>query len=163
MFSFGMVSVILLLYLNAVGIKEELGVLLSGIVFGDVFITFFLTTRADRFGRKKTLIVGTVLKLFAGIMFALCKPNMKLYSRQKAKLIHFEFFFWSQQLPISGSSSWRERSVWYHLVEEKLVHFWPRSKPPSSSSSQSPRKKSKHLSSLPSTTWLDTWQPHWAE
>jgi hypothetical protein len=45
MFSFGMVSVILLLYLDKIGITTDLGLLLAFTVIGDVLITLFLTTR----------------------------------------------------------------------------------------------------------------------
>jgi hypothetical protein len=33
-------------------------------------ISLFLTTRADQFGRQKTLIIGALLMLLAGVTFA---------------------------------------------------------------------------------------------
>jgi MFS family permease len=44
---------------------------MSLILLGDLVITMYLTTHADRFGRKRTLAIGALLKLFTGISFAL--------------------------------------------------------------------------------------------
>lgn len=50
-----------------VRLKEaEIGGLFTGILIGDLVITLILTTRADSFGRKKTLLIGALLMLFAG-------------------------------------------------------------------------------------------------
>lgn len=42
----------------------------SGIVFGDVAISLVLTTQADKFGRINTLMIGALLKLITGIVYA---------------------------------------------------------------------------------------------
>lgn len=71
MFSYGSLSVVLFLYLAEMGFKEfEIGKLLTYILLGDLAITMWLTTSADRFGRKKTLVIGALLKLFTGVVFA---------------------------------------------------------------------------------------------
>ncbi|CAF0953254.1 unnamed protein product [Didymodactylos carnosus] len=71
LFSYGFLSVGLLLYLTEVGYSQsQIGVLFTGILIGDLVITLFLTTRADRFGRRNILIVGALLKIGAGLTFA---------------------------------------------------------------------------------------------
>jgi predicted MFS family arabinose efflux permease len=43
----------------------------SLIAIGDIIISLILTTRADKIGRKKTLIISAILKIFAGVSYAL--------------------------------------------------------------------------------------------
>lgn len=70
MFAYGLLSVVLVLYLVEVGLKEwEVGLLLSLTLAGDTAISLWLTTTADRFGRRRTLIVGAILMVLAGIAF----------------------------------------------------------------------------------------------
>ena len=72
MFSFGAISVIFIDMLTSKGIQEQqIGYLQSLVAFGDIVISLFLTTRADKLGRKKTLIFGACLKVFAGLTYAL--------------------------------------------------------------------------------------------
>ncbi len=71
MFAFGAISVVFLVTLANKGIsKENIGLLQSIIAIGDIFVSLILTTRADLFGRKKTLILGALLKVFAGVAYA---------------------------------------------------------------------------------------------
>ncbi|MDB5389920.1 MAG: major facilitator superfamily 1 transporter [Planctomycetaceae bacterium] len=70
MFAYGLLSVVLVLYLVEVGLKEwEVGLLLSLTLAGDTVISLWLTTTADRLGRRRTLIVGAILMVLAGIVF----------------------------------------------------------------------------------------------
>ena len=70
MFAYGLLSVVLVLYLVDIGLKEwEIGLLLSLTLAGDIVISLWLTTNADRLGRRRTLIVGAVLMVLAGIAF----------------------------------------------------------------------------------------------
>jgi len=70
MFAYGLLSVVLVLYLIEVGLKEwGVGLLLSLTLAGDTVISLWLTTTADRFGRRRTLIVGAVLMALAGLVF----------------------------------------------------------------------------------------------
>lgn len=70
MFAYGLLSVVLVLYLVEVGLKGwEIGLLLSLTLAGDTAISLWLTTTADRLGRRRTLIVGAVLMVLAGIAF----------------------------------------------------------------------------------------------
>jgi MFS family permease len=72
LFAYGFLSIILVLYLTSVGLGDvQVGLLLALTLVGDTIISLFITTRADRVGRKRMLIVGAVLMLFAGTVFAL--------------------------------------------------------------------------------------------
>lgn len=72
MFAYGFLSVSLMLYLKAVGLNEEqIGILLTMTLLGDMVISLWITTAADRIGRKRMLILGATLMLMAGIVFAI--------------------------------------------------------------------------------------------
>jgi len=72
MFAYGFLSVVLVLYLAQLGLSEGLiGLLLSLTLIGDAAISLWMTTRADRLGRRRILIAGAGLMLFAGVLFAL--------------------------------------------------------------------------------------------
>lgn len=71
LFGYGLLSVILVLYLAEVGLEEaQIGLLLTLTLLGDTAVSLWLTTRADRFGRRRTLVVGAVLVVLAGAVFA---------------------------------------------------------------------------------------------
>lgn len=71
MFAYGMLSVILVFYLTGVGLSEsQTGLLLSLTLAGDTAISLLLTTQADRIGRRKMLITGSLLMAGAGLAFA---------------------------------------------------------------------------------------------
>ena len=71
MFAYGFLSVILILYLASIGISEHrIGLLLTLTLLGDVVVSLFLTTRADAFGRRGTLIGGAILMAAAAAVFA---------------------------------------------------------------------------------------------
>jgi len=70
LFCYGFLSVILALYLVQVGLSEQqIGLLFTLTLAGDAGISLWLTTSADRFGRKRTLIVGALLMVGAGVVF----------------------------------------------------------------------------------------------
>ena len=74
LFAYGALSVILVFYLVSLGLTEaEVGLLLTLTLAGDIAISLLLTTRADRIGRRRMLIVGAVLMAGAGIAFASTK------------------------------------------------------------------------------------------
>jgi MFS family permease len=74
LFAYGFLSVILVLYLAELGLKEtEIGLLLTLTLIGDTLISLWITTNADRIGRRRMLIIGAVLMVFAGILFALTR------------------------------------------------------------------------------------------
>lgn len=71
MFAYGFLSVSLALYLTRVGLSpEQVGVLFSLTLVGDAAISLWLTTHADRLGRRRVLALGAVLMLLAGVAFA---------------------------------------------------------------------------------------------
>lgn len=74
LFCYGFLSVILALYLAEAGLTEgQIGLLLTLTLVGDAFISLWLTTSADRFGRKRTLILGALLMAGAGVAFILTR------------------------------------------------------------------------------------------
>jgi MFS family permease len=71
LFAYGSLSVVLVFYLVGVGLSEpQTGMLLTLTLVGDTVVSLFLTTRADRIGRRRMLIVGAVLMAAAGLVFA---------------------------------------------------------------------------------------------
>ena len=71
LFAYGSLSVILVFYLIGLGLTEaQTGILLSLTLVGDVVVSLYLTTRADRVGRRRMLIAGALLMVAAGIAFA---------------------------------------------------------------------------------------------
>ena len=72
MFSYGFLSVVLVLYLAGLGFSEgRIGLLLTLTLVGDTLISLWITLHADRLGRKKMLLLGAALMMAAGIPFAL--------------------------------------------------------------------------------------------
>jgi MFS family permease len=71
MFGYGALGVILVLYLAAAGLDAgSIGILLTLTLVGDTLISLALTTKADRIGRRRTLIAGALLMAVAGAVFA---------------------------------------------------------------------------------------------
>jgi MFS family permease len=71
LFAYGSLSVVLVFYLVGVGLsQQETGVLLTLTLVGDTVISLAITTRADRMGRRRMLIVGALLMTAAGLVFA---------------------------------------------------------------------------------------------
>src|SRR5439155_752220 len=69
--AYGSLSVVLVFYLIGVGLSEpQTGLLLTLTLAGDTVVSLFLTTRADRIGRRRMLIVGASLMAAAGLVFA---------------------------------------------------------------------------------------------
>jgi MFS family permease len=78
LFCYGFLSVVLALYLAEVGLTEgQIGLLLTLTLVGDALISLWLTTSADRFGRKRTLILGALLMMGAGVAFVMTR-NLSL-------------------------------------------------------------------------------------
>jgi len=71
MFGYGLLAVVLVLYLDAIGLSAgDIGLLLTLTLLGDAAISLWLTTHADRIGRRRVLLAGAVLVLAAGLVFA---------------------------------------------------------------------------------------------
>ena len=74
MFGYGFLSVVLVLYLTQAGLSEtQIGLLLTLTLIGDTIISLWITTHADRIGRRRMLIAGAFLMIFAGVLFALTR------------------------------------------------------------------------------------------
>src|SRR6266498_2731130 len=74
LFCYGFLSVVLALYLSQAGLTEgQIGLLFTFTLVGDAGISVLLTTSADRFGRKRTLILGALLMAGAGVAFVLTR------------------------------------------------------------------------------------------
>jgi len=72
LFAYGFLSVILVLYLAEMGLShEQIGALLTLTLIGDTAISLWITTNADRIGRRRMLSVGAGLMILAGVLFAL--------------------------------------------------------------------------------------------
>ncbi len=70
LFGYGFLSVVLVLYLTELGLTEgEVGLLLTLTLIGDTAISLWITTHADRIGRKRMLIAGAGLMILAGLLF----------------------------------------------------------------------------------------------
>jgi MFS family permease len=71
LFAYGSLSVVLVFYLVNLGLSEaQIGVLLTLTLIGDTVLSLYLTTQADRIGRRRVLMVGAVLMATAGLAFA---------------------------------------------------------------------------------------------
>ncbi|HEY2584557.1 MAG TPA: MFS transporter, partial [Tepidisphaeraceae bacterium] len=70
LFAYGLLSAVLMFYLAAIHVDERRsGLLLTLTLVGDTVISLWLASRADRAGRRLTLIIGAVLMAGAGIVF----------------------------------------------------------------------------------------------
>src|SRR6202162_3570430 len=74
LFAYGSLSVVLFFYLIGLGLNaSQTGLLLTLTLVGDTVISLYLTTRADRIGRRRMLIVGAILMAAAGLAFAVTR------------------------------------------------------------------------------------------
>ena len=72
MFAYGLIAIILGLYLVQVGFSDtQVGLVLSLTLLGDAAVSLPITIIADRLGRRRMLLVGAGLMIFAGVVFAL--------------------------------------------------------------------------------------------
>jgi MFS family permease len=77
--AYGALSVVLVFYLTALGLNEaQAGLVLSLTLAGDTVISLLLTTQADKFGRRRTLIAGAFLMAGAGFAFAFTRNYLLL-------------------------------------------------------------------------------------
>jgi len=79
LFAYGALSVVLVLYLTSLGMgTEQIGVLLTLTLMGDTVVSLWLSTRADRIGRRRVLMIGAALMTAAGMAFALTRNFLVL-------------------------------------------------------------------------------------
>ncbi|HEX2863907.1 MAG TPA: MFS transporter [Deinococcales bacterium] len=71
MAAYGALAVVLAVYLAGLGFTPAaIGLLMSLTLVGDTFVSLLLSTRADRWGRRRTLAVGALLVILAGAVLA---------------------------------------------------------------------------------------------
>jgi MFS family permease len=71
LFAYGALAVVLVFYLTSLGFStSQTGLLLTLTLVGDTAVSLYLTTRADRIGRRRMLIIGAMLMALAGLTFA---------------------------------------------------------------------------------------------
>ena len=74
MFAYGASSLILALFFAELGFADSrIGLFMTLTLLGDVVLSLLLTLVADRVGRRRTLIAGSVLMIVSGAVFALCE------------------------------------------------------------------------------------------
>jgi MFS family permease len=74
LFAYGFLAIVLALYLAQVGLNDtQIGLVLSLTLLGDAAISLPITIIADRLGRRRMLLVGAGLMVFAGVVFALTR------------------------------------------------------------------------------------------
>src|SRR5688500_19892690 len=79
LFCYGFLSVVLALYLSEIGLTEaHIGLLFTLTLVSDAIFSLWLTTSADRFGRKRTLLLGALLMAGAGIVFVITRNYILL-------------------------------------------------------------------------------------
>jgi len=79
LFCYGFLSVVLALYLAQAGMGERIiGLLFTLTLVGDSGISLWLTTSADHFGRRRTLLVGALLMAGAGLIFIFTRNPLLL-------------------------------------------------------------------------------------
>jgi MFS family permease len=72
--AYGLLSVVLVLYLAALGLSEaRIGLLLTLSLVGDVAVSLWMATSADRLGRRRMLALGALLMVLAGAAFLLTR------------------------------------------------------------------------------------------
>ena len=71
MMAFGMAALVMGIFLWRSGNKgTQVGTFMSLTLLGDAAISYFLTLNADRIGRRKVIMIGSLLMALAGSVFA---------------------------------------------------------------------------------------------
>src|SRR5687768_16937659 len=74
MFAFGLLSVILALYLIELGFTEQqVGLLFTATLVGDAVVSLMMAATADRVGRRRMMMIGTALMIGGGAMLAITR------------------------------------------------------------------------------------------
>lgn len=70
LFAYGFLSVVFALYLAALGLtNQQVGLVLTLTLVGDAILSLGIATVADRLGRRRMLMLGAGLMVFAGLIF----------------------------------------------------------------------------------------------
>jgi MFS family permease len=132
MFAYGSVAVILVLYLARVGFDgAAIGLILSLTLVGDTLVSLWLTTHADRLGRRRILIVGGALMAGAGLVFAATEEFLPLLLAATIGVIspsgnEVGPFLAVEQASLSETIEGRRRTsvfAWYNLAGSIATAF----------------------------------------
>jgi len=125
LFAYGSLSVVLVFYLISIGLSEpQVGSLLTLTLVGDTIVSLYLTTRADRIGRRRALLVGASLMIAAGAIFAsthqiwllLLAGTIGVISPSGNEVGPFLPVEQAALAQVSGSRTRTEVLAWYTLV-----------------------------------------------
>ncbi len=125
LFAYGFLSVVLVLYLATLGLDDaQIGLLLTLTLIGDVAISFYLSTRADAIGRRRTLVAGALLMVLAACVFAATHNFALLLAAAILGVIspsgnEVGPFLPIEQVALSQTIGARDRTsvfAWYHLA-----------------------------------------------
>jgi MFS family permease len=132
MFAYGSVAVILVLYLARAGLDgAAIGLILSLTLIGDTLVSLWLTTHADRLGRRRILMVGAALMAGAGIAFAATEQFLPLLVAATIGVIspsgnEVGPFLAVEQASLSETIEGRRRTsvfAWYNLAGSIATAF----------------------------------------
>src|SRR5262249_20873111 len=119
-------------YLKAQGLSEEqIGVLLTMTLLGDMLISLWITTAADRIGRRRMLILGAGLMVMVGSIFALTGNYVVLLlaatigvlspsDKEVGPFLSIEQAALAQTIPDEKRTG---VFAWYHLVGSVAAAF----------------------------------------
>lgn len=72
MVAFGTNSLVLAIYFSALGFSDHrIGLFMTLTLFGDLLLGTFLTLIADKVGRRKVLVGGSIMMIVSGSIFAI--------------------------------------------------------------------------------------------
>ncbi|KAJ3394463.1 hypothetical protein HDU84_008459 [Entophlyctis sp. JEL0112] len=81
LFAYGLISVLLFLFLKELGFRDDdVGYFLTLTLVGDAAVGLLITAAADQVGRRRMLLLGSVLMLVTGVGFALY-PTFEQFDR----------------------------------------------------------------------------------
>jgi MFS family permease len=125
LFGYGLMSVVLVLHLSASGLAEsQIGLLLTLTLLGDAAISLYITTRADRIGRRRMLLASAALMILAGVTFASTRSFLLLLMAATVGVIspsgnEVGPFLAVEQAALSQAIPAQRRTgvfAWYNLV-----------------------------------------------
>lgn len=125
LFGYGFLSVVLVLYLVEIGFGAfEVGAILTLTLVGDAAISLWLTTHADRLGRRRVLLAGAGLMVLAGLAFLLSRDLWVLVLTATIGVIspsgnEVGPFLAVEQAALSQTVADRQRTrvfAWYNLA-----------------------------------------------
>jgi MFS family permease len=70
-FGYGYLAVVLAIYLQTIGLNDfQIGAVLTAALAGSAVMSVFWSLQADRFGRRRTVAIMSVLMIGGGLLFA---------------------------------------------------------------------------------------------